>query len=716
MIDLNQFGEHGPKQASKEDPVSAFLRAMSDNGIQCTDVIKADGKIHRFSPNGNKQKKNGWYVLHIDNNFPSGHFGDWSKGDEWIKWSSVEETKMSAEQIAIQRQREKRLRRQRQEEYNTTAQECNIVWESARPARSDFPYLQNKKVSSHGLKVHYEGFLLVPMFNNMGEIRSLQRIYPDGSKKHWPGGEAQGNYFIISGNQAECYICEGYATGATIHEATGGMVVVAFTRVNLPPVAESIKAKYPTSRITICADNDQWTDGNPGIKKAQEAGKNLGVKVVWPEFKDTSSKPTDFNDLASLEGIEQVKIQIKGKESNSRIVLSNWTCDLQFTRKAKPREWLVDETFPLGCCSILAAMGDSGKGFMMLDLCLSVAEPDKKLVSGGPQAFGHDVVAHGTAVYITAEDDHEEILRRLEGLDPSGDRRRAAGRNLIIVPLPNAGGPIPLVVNSKTGPEASIFFNEIRSQLLAMPDVKLVVFDPMASFIMADINEDPAAGAFTTGLMSSLAHETGANVQFCHHMKKADTSKGITPEKAREMVRGTGALVDGVRSVYALWPADFMFAQRVCRRMNVSFERNRVFNGAIIKSNGPSDRDIKTYVRNDSGLLVACDDTIRQISITQTELDALLIDSIAYAAKSGHPFTKTGANGIVKEQKHRIYKELQDLGEKKIRSMVDRLLEEKEIVMAAAKGEKTAKWLDVPDGKFAIGIGEFESGLGETIE
>jgi len=711
-IDLNQYGNN-PKPALG-DPISGFLQAMSDCGIACAEPIVADGKIHRFSTNGNKNKKNGWYVLHTDSNFPSGFFGDWSTSDDWTRWSSVEESRMSAEQISVQRRREETLRAQRMEDYNKIAEKCRAIWALSSPAESDFLYLQKKRVESYGLRIH-EGVLLVPMFNNMGEIRSLQRIWPDGNKKNWRGAEAQGNYFSIPGNQTECFICEGYATGASIHHATGGMVIVAFSRGNILPVCEQIKAKYPATRITICADNDQFTDGNPGVTDAKKAGEKLNVKVVWPEFKDLSTRPTDFNDLSLLEGIDAVKSQIIGN-TNSRIVLSNWTCDMQFTRKAKPRQWLVDETIPLGCCSILAAMGDSGKGFMVLDLCLSVSEPVRSLVMGGAQAFGHDVAAHGVAVYITAEDDHEEILRRLENIDPTGSRRKSAGKNLIIVPLPNAGGPVPLVVNAKNGPEATIFFNEIRQQLLAIPNVKLIVFDPMASFIMADINNDPASGAFTTGLMSSLAHETGATVMFCHHMKKADTSKGMSPEKVRELIRGTSAIVDGVRSVYALWPAEYLYAQRVCRKMSTSYERNRVFNGAIVKSNGPSDRDIKTYLRNESGLLVACDDTIRQVSIDQRELDVLLVDSIAFAAKEGHPFTKTGANGVVKEQKHRLYKELQSVGEKKLRSMIDRLLEEKEIVLASAKGGKTTKWLDVPDGPFAIGIGEFETGQGETIE
>lgn len=712
MLDLNQYGNQARTSQACEDPVAAFQDAMTSAGISCREHIHADGQIHRFSTTSKAKDKSGWYSLSVFTDFAAGSFGDWKNGDGSHKWVST--SGLTPGQQGEYRRYQEDLDRAIRDGYENAAHECRQIWESAPFISSDYPYLVSKGVISHGLKAH-ENYMIVPMVNTMGQVRSLQRIYPDGSKFNWTGGEKQGNYFTIPGDQQRIYICEGYATGATIHKATGGTVIVSFDAGNLYPVTNHIKAKYPTSSITICADNDQWKPGkaNTGIEKAKKAGEAFGVKVIWPTFSSTESKPTDFNDLELLEGIDAVKGQIGKPAQKTRIVLSDWTCDLQFTRKAQPRQWLVEDTFPLGTCSILAAMGDSGKGFMLLDLCLSVAEPPKNLVMGLPQAFGHDVSAHGVAVYVTAEDDHEEVLRRLEGLDPDGSRRKAAGKHLVIVPLPNAGGPIPLVVNGKMGPEATIFFDEIRAQLLSIPNVKLVVFDPMASFIMADINEDPACGAYTTGLMSSLGHDLGASVQFSHHMKKADTSKGITPEKAREMVRGTAAIVDGVRSVYALWPAEYMYAQRVCRKMNVLYQRNKVFNGAVIKSNGPADREIKTYLRNDSGLLVACDDTIRQVSIDQRELDMLLVDSIAYAAKSGHPFTKTGVNGIIKDQKHRLYQELQSIGEKRIDAMIERLLTSGEIVKASAPKEKTAKWLDVPGGPFAIGMGEFESGKGE---
>lgn len=720
MINLNEYGEHKPRHDAPGDPASGFLADMTSNGVQCSEAIVADGKIHRFSVNG-KRDKDGWYILHVNDLVSTGFYGDWSSETQSHKWCSREEHTLSPSELARYREHERIASEQRAKEEKARIERgiarAQKAWSEATPA-INHPYLIKKGVPSHDLRVSHDGRLVVPMKNHMDEICGVEYISQNGEKKTSFESPKGGCYFTIKGNQESIYICEGYATGATIHQVTGGTSIVAFSANNIPKVAEVIKAKFPASKITICADNDKYKPdkGNAGITYAQDAARKFNLKVLIPSFRDESTKPTDFNDLAALEGIDAVKDQILEAPA-SRVTLSDWSCDLQFQRKAKDREWLIEDTIPLGTCSILAAMGDSGKGFMMLDLCLSVAEPEKKVVFGKPMAFGHEVLAHGVAVYITAEDDHEEIIRRLEGIDPSGERRRAAGKNLIIVPLPNAGGPLPMIVQGRGGNiEASVYYHEIRKQLISIRNLKLVVFDPMASFIMADINNDPSSGSFTTGLMSSLAHETGATVNFCHHMKKADTSKGMSPEKAREMVRGTSALVDGVRSVYALWPADYMYAQRVCRRMGVQFTRNKVFCGSVIKSNGPSDRDVKTYVRNDSGLLVACDDTIKQIAISQAELDALMVDSISYAAKIGHPFTKSGANGIIKEQKHRIYKELQDLGEKKLKAMVDRLLEEKEIVMAAAEGEKTAKWLDVPAGSFALGIGKFETGLGDTVE
>ncbi|WP_085447050.1 AAA family ATPase [Magnetofaba australis] len=45
----------------------------------------------------------------------------------------------------------------------------------------------------------------------------------------------------------------------------------------------------------------------------------------------------------------------------------------RFEGKAPPTQWLIEGKIPLGVPVILAAPGDSGKSFILLDLCLSVA-------------------------------------------------------------------------------------------------------------------------------------------------------------------------------------------------------------------------------------------------------------------------------------------------------------------------------------------------------
>jgi putative DNA primase/helicase len=109
-------------------------------------------------------------------------------------------------------------------------------------------------------------------------------------------------------------ICEGYATGASIHMATGLPVAIAFDCGNLQPVAEILHKRYRDARILICADDDFLTDGNPGISKASAAA--LAVDGAWlaPVFSQERERNlTDFNDLRALEGTATVRSQFEAK-------------------------------------------------------------------------------------------------------------------------------------------------------------------------------------------------------------------------------------------------------------------------------------------------------------------------------------------------------------------------------------------------------------------
>lgn len=190
-------------------------------------------------------------------------------------------------------------------------------WNESIPCESH-PYLTNKDVMAHGTRIGEwkytdesgqlqteKNTLIIPLYKD-GEITSLQGILPDGTKKLLYRAEKKGVYCKIGEETNTILICEGWATGATIHEATQLMTFVAIDSGNLVHVAKHVRKKYPLSRIVIAADNDQYKKSNAGIKAAMKACCEIDADYFYPIFKDISLKPTDFNDLQKLEGYSAV--------------------------------------------------------------------------------------------------------------------------------------------------------------------------------------------------------------------------------------------------------------------------------------------------------------------------------------------------------------------------------------------------------------------------
>lgn len=706
---MNIFDFNDPKLVQIQNPLTAFAEEIAAAGFPVPPDIAGDGKLRRFDI----KKKNdaaGWYVLFLDGHVPAGSFGSWQTGEKF-NWCAKSKSDMSDVDREYFRRQLEKAREQREAEqqrlHERARKRSEKVWAKATDASPDHPYLIDKGVKAHGIKQAGER-LIVPFLDVFDGVQSLQWIEPSGKKKFEFGGAIRGNFFTIPGNESEVIIAEGYSTAATVHEATGSTVVVAFNAGNLLPVAKNIRSKYTNTPITIAADNDQFTNDNPGITKANEAAAEIGARVVYPEFKDLSTKPTDFNDLARLEGLDAVKKVLRATGLN----LSEWSADIVFQGEAPERIYLIEQTLPLGSVMILAAMGDAGKGMLTLDLGLSVASttPAGNLLNQS-DAFGHLVRENGSVVIFTAEDDRDEVHRRINGIAnaPGFDRFETIGKRLMVIPLPNAGGPFSLVSPGSQGPEFTHAYSAIRQQLLNIKDLKLVVFDPLASFCSADINADPAVGAYMTGLLSSLATETGAAIIVCHHVGKGFAAKPVrTAEQARNLIRGTSAIVDGVRSAYVLWPEERSRAKRICNVLKTDIEPNKVFSGALVKSNGPGDRAIKTYVRQENGLLKNMSETISQVKLKHDETIQILKDEIAAAAEEGHPFTLSGASGIY-ERSDELFESVR-YGRDKLQSTVKQMLEDEIIIRAIAKGSSTPKWLDVPDGPFATGRGVFEMG------
>ncbi len=297
------------------DPIYQFKDAIAAAGLTAPEIIETDGILHRFSSNGKAGDMAGWYIFH-GGDIPAGAFGCWRLGVNQTWRADVGRTLTPAEEAA-HKERIAAIQKQRKEEEAArrveAAAKATERWETAAPASPEHPYLVRKGVKPFGLKEH-DGNLIIPL--RIGsDIHSLQTIYPEkqswgSDKKLLAGGRKTGCYYSMGNPTLSDVLClvEGFATGASVREATGYAVAVAFDAGNLLPVAKAMRERFPDMTIIICADDDYRTEGNPGITKATEAAREINGITALPGFDE--SRPdgaTDFNDLHQHKGLEAVK-------------------------------------------------------------------------------------------------------------------------------------------------------------------------------------------------------------------------------------------------------------------------------------------------------------------------------------------------------------------------------------------------------------------------
>lgn len=302
--------------------IAQFCDAMRANGITPPDTIIADGKRHRFNHNERKGKESGWYTLHLDG-IPAGNFGCWRDLPDGQNWCSKTDSAMTeserqahdARLTAIQAQREAEAKAM----HAKARKECVQLWEESKPCPDNHPYVIAKGIIPYGAHVAPDGYqnIIVPVYIN-GEIWSVQTINV-GWKGFHTGGKMQGGYMDIPAMidpitpPETIVICEGWATGCSLHQATSHTVRVAFNAGNLMAVARFTRAQFPDARIILAADDDHRNKTNTGKTKATAAANAVGGVPVVPQFHDLANCPekaTDFNDLHQLAGIEEVLLQI----------------------------------------------------------------------------------------------------------------------------------------------------------------------------------------------------------------------------------------------------------------------------------------------------------------------------------------------------------------------------------------------------------------------
>ena len=501
------------------DPITAFTRHCEAQGLLIKDLIP-DGQIHRVAHISSKKGAvDGWYILHTGGKIPVGVCGCWKEPSFESKWVAdtgramtfserLEHDKLIAE-IRAKREAE---RLATQAEVATQAEDEVSTYADAS---ADHPYLVRKRIAPNGIKIDRAGRLVVPVSDSSGEILSYQTIDADGNKRFLKGGKIEGGFYELRGNRKVIFIGEGFATCASIHQATGFTTLVAFDCGNLAKVAKSAKEMFLGSRIVICADNDQFTEGNAGVTKGRAAAQLVFGEIVYPNFaeSDLSSKPTDFNDLHVLQGIDAVKEQIERVALPAIDKLA-----FEFTRadslELTEIKWVVDDYIEAD--SLAQVFGDpgGGKSFVAIDLACCVAT--------GKPWHGHDV-KQGSVFYIAGEG-HNGLARRLKAWQIGN------GTSLAGVPLYKSHRAAQLYDATEAAVVAEAI-KELSAEANCIPS--MIVIDTLARNHGGDENSTQDMNAFIQHLDVYLRQPWKCCVMVVHHSGVADKdrSRGSTALK-----------------------------------------------------------------------------------------------------------------------------------------------------------------------------------------
>lgn len=294
--------------------------ARANQPISPGDRIIVDDMHHRYRA-GPEKDADAWYALHIVSQgngngeaVVAGAYGHWARLDP-VSWCSKQKSSLTKEEWRelAQSQKDIAKRRVQEEQRAHEAARAKVAdWFARFPKADSHLYTVLKQVGIHGdvrlfADEMYQDWLCIPLRDIAGKVWSAQVISDSGDKKFASGGKIKGCYFELSSpanNARPIVICEGYATGASIYEATGWAVICAMNCGNLDQVARDFRSLYPDREIIFAADNDQFTDGNPGLTKAMAAAKAVKGRVCFPEFPPGTTSPdnklTDFNDLQSV--------------------------------------------------------------------------------------------------------------------------------------------------------------------------------------------------------------------------------------------------------------------------------------------------------------------------------------------------------------------------------------------------------------------------------
>ena len=351
------------------------------------------------------------------------------------------------------------------------------------------PYLTRKRIKQHGAIVD-EGDLHIRIINNKGKVVGTQFIDESGKKKFNYGLDYKGCFHVVGGPiQDKCYIAEGFATAASVYEATGTPCVHALNASNITNVITALKEVKPETRFIVAGDNDP-----AGIKACEQAFKDHGVECVLPD-----SEGLDWNDVYIARGPEDTRKKLEPRNVLDEVIFpSDAKARLDCTYIIKG--WIAENSI-----SVVYGPSNVGKSFFCMSLAYHIA--------AGEEWVGSKV-KRGSVLYLATEGGRA-FENRLYAL-----HKKHGFNDVSLAVRPS---PINLYDAEEDIAKIEAIMSEIGKR---MEPVTVLVIDTLARATAGqmDENNNSEMSKLIAGL-DAIRERTGVHIMLVHHSGK-DTSKG----------------------------------------------------------------------------------------------------------------------------------------------------------------------------------------------
>jgi RecA-family ATPase len=262
-----------------------------------------------------------------------------------------------------------------------------------------------------------------------------------------------------------------------------------------------------------------------------------------------------------------------------------------------PRSWLVEGLLETSKPGILASIGGVGKSMLALDLALKVS-------SGRGTWLGKPIKKPGNVLVLAAEDDSNEVFRRLKALDPE-DKRYDTEYDTYVYTVPDTEKPLMLLKDDKNGLALTPEADELVEELSSFNDISLVIIDPIQSFVAAPITTSQEAAQLYCQFCAGIASKFEASVLSLHHMAKSALAVQEDQMSLRASVRGSSSLIDGHRLCLAVGLCEEQQVKNICAEEGLEYERTRVVTAGVVKANSSEvDTNPMTLIRRNAVLEV----------------------------------------------------------------------------------------------------------------